>query len=86
MGTIFGKETENSVEEEEEMSCPCGLSYQQVRQNHTDLICYLIDNKCQNPYEDEYGDEQVCGRLLTKHPQEGNNISYFLPHLSSNIF
>ena len=48
------------------MTCPCGLTRDEVLRCHEGKICLLVNKRCQNDRID--GIEGVCNEILASHP------------------
>jgi hypothetical protein len=56
------------------MSCPCGLTKEEVLEVAEKHGVPLIGGKCQNPLAD--GSDGVCGKALGAHPSSQGNFNY----------
>ena len=58
------------------MSCPCGLTQDNVKFLHIENQVRLVGGKCQNPFTD--GSDGICGKALGAHPlvAQGSNVNY----------
>jgi hypothetical protein len=50
----------------------CGLSKQEVLNWRENGLPEVVGGRCQNPYDDAYGVEHLCGRPVGEHLSGGN--------------
>ena len=52
------------------MPCPCGLTKEELRE-----LGFVNDwNRCTALFEDESGNEYVCGKHVSSHPSQQGNV------------